>query len=80
MERDLRSQPLYKEVEAYFTALYQPGTSWVSDGCEATVSPDGRWAAFTGDGVQRPALGPGHAGVSSRSQQPNPAADDAHPA
>ena len=48
MERDLRQQPLYKEVEAYFTALYQPGTDWVSDGCEATVSPDGRRAAFTG--------------------------------
>lgn len=48
MERDLRSQPLYKEVEAYFTALYQPGTNWVSDGYDVTVSPDGRWSAFTG--------------------------------
>ena len=48
MERDLRSSPLYKEVEAYFEAIYAPRTNCVSDGCDVTVSPDGRWGAFTG--------------------------------
>ena len=48
MERDLRDTPLYKEVEAYFTAMYAPGANWVSEGSTVTVSPDGRQAAFTG--------------------------------
>ena len=48
MERDLRNTSLYKEVEAYFSAIYAPGTDSVSDGSEVTVSPDGSRAAFTG--------------------------------
>jgi dipeptidyl aminopeptidase/acylaminoacyl peptidase len=48
MERDLRDAPLYKEVEAYFAAIYEPGANWVSEGGTVTVSPDGRRAAFTG--------------------------------
>ena len=48
MERDLRDTPLYKEVEAYFAAIYEPGANWVSEGGTVTVSPDGRRAAFTG--------------------------------
>jgi dipeptidyl aminopeptidase/acylaminoacyl peptidase len=48
MERDLRDTPLYKEVEAYFAAIYEPGANWVSKGGTVTVSPDGRRAAFTG--------------------------------
>ena len=48
MERDLRDTPLYKEVAAYFTAIYEPGANWVSKGGTVTVSPDGRRAAFTG--------------------------------
>src|SRR5215470_2099573 len=48
MERDLRDTPLYKEVEAYFTAIYAPGAHWVSEGATVTVAPDGRRAAFTG--------------------------------
>ena len=48
MERDLRDTPSYQEVKAYFEAIYQPGANFVSDGGEVTLSPDGRWAAFTG--------------------------------
>lgn len=48
MERDLRSTPLYKEVEAYFTAIYAPGSDHVSGGSDVAVSPDGSRAAFTG--------------------------------
>src|SRR5262245_50599698 len=48
MERDLRDTPLYKEVAAYFAAIYEPGANWVSEGSTVTVSPDGRRVAFTG--------------------------------
>ncbi|HWL90963.1 MAG TPA: S9 family peptidase, partial [Actinomycetota bacterium] len=48
MERDLRTSPLYREVEEHFRALYEPGFGKVTEPSDPRPSPDGRWAAFTG--------------------------------
>ena len=46
-QRDLRNTPLYREIEEFYAALHSPGESCISDACDLSVSPDGRWAAFT---------------------------------
>ena len=47
-QRDLRDEPLYKEVEDFFQALHNPGADFVSDGADICASPCGRFAGFTG--------------------------------
>lgn len=47
-ERDLRDQPIYKEIEAYFTKAIAPGFGMVSGAVEPQASPDGKRIAFTG--------------------------------
>src|SRR5262245_28748116 len=46
MKSDIRETALYREAEALYTALRQPGTGQVSDAAEICVSPDGQHAVF----------------------------------
>jgi dipeptidyl aminopeptidase/acylaminoacyl peptidase len=48
MDRDLRSSPLYQEVEEHFRKVYEPGFGKVTEASDPRPSPDGRWVAFTG--------------------------------
>jgi dipeptidyl aminopeptidase/acylaminoacyl peptidase len=48
MDRDLRSSPLYQEVEEHFRKVYGPGFGRVTEPSDPRPSPDGRWVAFTG--------------------------------
>jgi dipeptidyl aminopeptidase/acylaminoacyl peptidase len=48
MKTDLRDTDLFQEARALFMAARQPGTGRVSDGVEASVSPDGNRAVFAG--------------------------------
>jgi dipeptidyl aminopeptidase/acylaminoacyl peptidase len=48
MDRDLRSSPLYQEVEEHFRKVYEPGFGRVTEPADPRPSPDGRWVAFTG--------------------------------
>jgi dipeptidyl aminopeptidase/acylaminoacyl peptidase len=48
MERDLRTSPLYQEVEEHFRKVYEPGFGQVTEPSDPQPSPDGRWVAFTG--------------------------------
>jgi dipeptidyl aminopeptidase/acylaminoacyl peptidase len=48
MHRDIRGTALYKEAEALYRALRQPGTGQISDVQELHVSPDGHCAVFAG--------------------------------
>jgi dipeptidyl aminopeptidase/acylaminoacyl peptidase len=48
MERDLRTSPLYQEVEEHFRKVYEPGFGQVTEPSDPRPSPDGRWVAFTG--------------------------------
>jgi dipeptidyl aminopeptidase/acylaminoacyl peptidase len=48
MERDLRTSPLYQEVEEHFRKVYEPGFGRVTEPSDPQPSPDGRWIAFTG--------------------------------
>lgn len=48
MQRDLRETALYREAEALYQALRQPGTGQISDAAEVHVSPDGLRAVFAG--------------------------------
>jgi dipeptidyl aminopeptidase/acylaminoacyl peptidase len=48
MERDLRTSPLYQEVEEHFRKIYEPGFGRVTEPSDPRPSPDGRWVAFTG--------------------------------
>ena len=48
MKRDIRQSELYREIEAIYGTLFQPGTGRVSDGDQLTASPDGRHLGFTG--------------------------------
>jgi len=47
-ERDIRSSPLYREAEALFTSVRQPGTGQITDAAEASASSNGRYAVFAG--------------------------------
>jgi len=48
MQKDLRESPLYREAEALYKSLRQPGTGQISDAAEVHASPDGRQAVFAG--------------------------------
>jgi dipeptidyl aminopeptidase/acylaminoacyl peptidase len=48
VDRDLRSSPLYQEVEEHFRKVYGPGFGRVTEPSDPRPSPDGRWVAFTG--------------------------------
>ena len=48
MDRDLRTSPLYQEVEEHFRKVYAPGFGRVTEPSDPRPSPDGRWVAFTG--------------------------------
>lgn len=46
--RDIRSTPVYREVERFYESLYAPGTGTVTDAAELSASADGRYLSFTG--------------------------------
>jgi dipeptidyl aminopeptidase/acylaminoacyl peptidase len=48
MKTDLRDTDLFDEARALYMAARQPGTGRISDGSEASVSPDGSRAVFAG--------------------------------
>jgi len=48
MDRDLRSTPLYREIEEYFRTVLEPGFGRISGALNPAPSPDGRTVAFTG--------------------------------
>ena len=48
MKRDIRETPSYREAEALYRTLRQPGTGQISDAAEVHVSPDGKHAVFAG--------------------------------
>jgi dipeptidyl aminopeptidase/acylaminoacyl peptidase len=48
MDRDLRTSPLYQEVEEHFRKVLEPGFGTVTEPSDPRPSPDGRWIAFTG--------------------------------
>jgi dipeptidyl aminopeptidase/acylaminoacyl peptidase len=48
VKRDLRETTLYRDAEALWKTLRQPGTGQISDAAEIHVSPDGKQAVFAG--------------------------------
>jgi dipeptidyl aminopeptidase/acylaminoacyl peptidase len=44
--RDIRETALYREAEALYNTLRQPGTGQISDAAEIHASPDGQYAVF----------------------------------
>jgi dipeptidyl aminopeptidase/acylaminoacyl peptidase len=55
MQRDIRETALYRDAEALFRTIRQPGTGQISDAAELDVAPDGRSAVFAGtivDGLE----------------------------
>ena len=48
MDRDLRSSPLYQEIEEHFRKVFEPGFGKVTEASDPRPSPDGRRVAFTG--------------------------------
>ncbi|MGH2786934.1 MAG: S9 family peptidase [Actinomycetota bacterium] len=48
MPRDLRSTPVYRDVEAYFRAALGPGLDRITDADDLAVQPSGGHIAFTG--------------------------------
>lgn len=46
--KDTLHTELYKEVEAFYRSVRQPGTGQISDAAEVSVAPDGRHAVFSG--------------------------------
>jgi dipeptidyl aminopeptidase/acylaminoacyl peptidase len=48
MMQDIRKAALYREAEALYRALRQPGTGQISDAAEVHVSPDNKCAVFAG--------------------------------
>jgi dipeptidyl aminopeptidase/acylaminoacyl peptidase len=48
MHTDLRNTALYREAEAIYEWLRQPGTGQISDAREVHASPDGKHAVFAG--------------------------------
>jgi dipeptidyl aminopeptidase/acylaminoacyl peptidase len=48
MKKDIRETLLYRETEALYKALRQPGTGQISDAADIHASPDGKRALFAG--------------------------------
>ena len=48
MERDLRETPLYREIEAAYRRLAEPGFGRITGASDVRASPDGRSVAFRG--------------------------------
>jgi dipeptidyl aminopeptidase/acylaminoacyl peptidase len=46
--RDIRHTQLFGEIESFYGALHAPGEERVTDAADVALSPDGRFAAFTG--------------------------------
>jgi dipeptidyl aminopeptidase/acylaminoacyl peptidase len=46
--RDIRTAPIYREVERFYESLFAPGTGTATDASDLCVSPDGRHIGFTG--------------------------------
>jgi dipeptidyl aminopeptidase/acylaminoacyl peptidase len=53
MERDLRSTPLYQEIETQFRRALEPALGTISGATEPQVSPDGQMVAFTGTRLEK---------------------------
>lgn len=53
MERDLRETQLYKDVEAFFRSVLEPGFGTAVPAGDPSPSPDGRWLAFRGERLDR---------------------------
>ena len=53
MERDLRETPLYRDVEAFFRSVLEPGFGTARPSGDPVPSPDGRWLAFRGERLDR---------------------------
>jgi dipeptidyl aminopeptidase/acylaminoacyl peptidase len=53
MERDLRSTPLYREIEEHFRRTLEPAFGRISGATDPAPSPDGRRIAFTGTKLDR---------------------------
>lgn len=51
--RDIRETPLYREIEAFYEAMGQPGSGQISDAAEVHGSPDGQYAVFAGSVVEK---------------------------
>ncbi len=48
MQKDIRHTALYREADALFRTVHQPGTGQISDAAELNVAPDGKHAVFSG--------------------------------
>jgi dipeptidyl aminopeptidase/acylaminoacyl peptidase len=48
MQKDIRATEVYREVEALYRRLRQPGSGLISDAVDLAVAPDGRHAVFAG--------------------------------
>ena len=53
MERDLRESPLFKEVEAFYRSVLEPGFGVAEPSGDPAPSPDGAWLAFRGERLDR---------------------------
>jgi dipeptidyl aminopeptidase/acylaminoacyl peptidase len=47
-KKDIRDGELYRQAEALYTQVRQPGSGQISDAAEVNASPDGRYAVFSG--------------------------------
>jgi hypothetical protein len=46
--KDIRNTAFYKEAQAFYTAICQPGTGQISDVAEVHAAADGKEAVFAG--------------------------------
>lgn len=53
MNQDLRTTPLYLEVEEFFRRAFEPAFGRISGATDPHPSPDGRLIAFTGSKLER---------------------------
>jgi len=48
MQKDIRATELYREIEALYATIRQPGTGQISDAAEIHVSPSGKHVVLSG--------------------------------
>ena len=53
MERDLRETSLFKEVEAFYRSVLEPGFDSAKPAGDPAPSPDGKWIAVRGERLDR---------------------------